>query len=333
MKKILSFLFKLAIFLIVGAICFYFWAKSGNLSQSEYSRLQHHKDVVVNAENDSLLSVLSYNIGYFSGMTNNEAVRPSRDFYKKNEELVLSLLQKINPTIVGFQEIDYDSKRSYHLNQHDYIANAIYPYSLVGVNWDKNYVPFPYFPLSVQFGQMLSGQSIMSKYPMEQPERIVLEKVASQPFYYTAFYLDRLLQIVRVNHPVRPFAFMNIHAEAFDKKTRENHIRYAYERFKELSVKMPVILVGDLNSDPGYNAPACAVFFADSTIGNVALDVNNPTLAEKTYPADAPKERLDYIFFTKKDFKVQEERILTEFGTISDHLPIYTVLKFRVEQE
>lgn len=330
MKKLFCFLVGSVLLIVLAFVCFYLWAKSPTISAEEaYNRLEYHDEVTPHIVNDSIIRVLTYNIGYLSGMTNNEAVRPSHDFYKKNEAQVLKLLKETNATIVGFQEIDYHSKRSYYLNQHKYIAEKLYPYSLIGVNWDKHYVPFPYYPISVNFGRMLSGQSIMSQYKLSNPKRRVLEKVASQPFYYNHFYLDRLLQIVDVDNPVRPFVFINIHAEAFDYETRAKHIDYAYQKFKEISKTKAVILVGDFNSDPEYRNATCNVFLRDTTIGVAAMDILNPKVAPKTYPADNPKERLDYIFYTPQYFTLEESRILREYGVVSDHLPCYAVLKIK----
>ena len=46
----------------------------------------------------------------------------------------------------------------------------------IAISWDKNYVPFPYWPPTAQFGKILSGQSIISRSPIQQNNRIVLEK-------------------------------------------------------------------------------------------------------------------------------------------------------------
>ena len=58
-------------------------------------------------------------------------------------------------------------------------------------------MPFPYGLPSVNFGKVVSGQSILSKYSLSDYSRIVLERVEDNPFYRDAFYLDRLVQVVQ----------------------------------------------------------------------------------------------------------------------------------------
>ncbi|PVX51848.1 endonuclease/exonuclease/phosphatase family metal-dependent hydrolase [Balneicella halophila] len=327
MKKILKYLLIALVVLILAIVGFYFWAKSPTLPYEQYKQEISYK-VELTTQNDSIITVMSYNIGYLSGMTNNLAVRPKREFYKENETLAIQYFSDLHPDIVGFQEIDYGSKRSYEIDQHKMIAENLYPYTAKAVNWDKRYVPFPYYPFSVHFGKIVSGQSIMSKYPIVSSERIVLEDVASQPFYYKAMYLNRLLQIATIKHPFGTIFFMNVHAEAFDQQTRAQHINFIYDKFWELAKKGPVILVGDFNSDPTYKNSAVLKFLNDKRIGSGKIETTEDTKGLYSYPSDSPKERLDYIFYTKSDFEIVNSKVFTDFGMISDHLPYVATLKF-----
>lgn len=330
MKRIFN-VFLIALLVLVSALtAFYFWAKSPVISSEKYNEMIPYQ-VVTPANNDSLITVMSYNIGYLSGMTNNLAVRPTRAFYRDNEKQALHLFAEIYPDLVGLQEIDYDSKRSYHLDQHKYIAEKLYPYTVKAVNWDKRYVPFPYFPPKVHFGRVLSGQSIMSRYPLENPQRTVLQEVAAQPFYYKALYLSRLLQIVKVKHPQGDITFMNVHTEAFEQSTRKKQIEFIYARFWEAAAQGPVILVGDFNSDRNYKESAIMQFLNDKRIGSAATPNPSSTMqTQHSYPSDAPTERLDYIFFTASDFELLDSKIVNSQETIiSDHLPCIATLKLK----
>jgi hypothetical protein len=68
----------------------------------------------------------------------------------------------------------------------------------IAINWDKRYVPFPYWPITQQFGRTLSGQSILSRFPIQNHERHVLDRVAGNNWIYNAFYLDRLAQVAEI---------------------------------------------------------------------------------------------------------------------------------------
>lgn len=323
MKSILKGFFGTIILLMVAAVIFYFWAKQPQLGKDNYTQIKTHK--TLQTAPDSIFTIATYNIGYLSGMTNNKAIHESEAFYQKNLGSALAHLKKLNADVVAFQEIDLGAKRSYHVNQNDVIADSLYAYSATAVNWDKTYVPFPYWPIDVNFGEMLSGQSVTSKYELTDHERIVLQKVESNPFYYNAFYLDRLAQVVTVKHPVKDITIINIHVEAFDQTTRIAQLKDVLNLAKEKAKAGAVVLLGDFNSDPDFKDAACKMFYTDDVFaGTDPIDNNN---YKDSFPSDVPVKRLDYIFYTQKDFVTEESRVLNEFGTVSDHLPVYAALR------
>ncbi len=322
--KIQKIVLRLLTLLMLAFAAFYFWSTSG--TQSEYLAVSN-TPVETTPANDSLVQIMTYNVGYLSGMTNNEATRPEEHLFKTNLEKLLRLLENNTPDIICFQEIDYSSKRSCGINLHDTLASHFYPWSVRAVNWDKKYVPFPYWPPSVHFGKILSGQSILSKWKLENPSREVLAKVASNPFYYNAYYLDRLLATTTVENPTKDFLLMNLHAEAFDTLTRNDQLALVYERFKKEAATQPVILAGDFNATAESDEPGIHRFLNDTTIGCTAFHPGTKNYF--TFSSGKPEERIDYIFYTKKDFAEISGRVLTEFGEISDHLPVEAILKIR----
>jgi endonuclease/exonuclease/phosphatase family metal-dependent hydrolase len=155
-------------------------------------------------------------------------------------------------------------------------------------------VPFPYFPPSAHFGQVVSGQSFLSKYKVLSHERIVLDRVENTPFFKNAFYIDRLLQIMEVVVLGNKITVMNVHLEAFDKETRVKQLKYVIQEFKEYSKIKPTILLGDFNSDPNFENPAIANVLNLEGIGNAAFSKDN---FANTFDAENPHKRLDYIFY------------------------------------
>lgn len=324
------------ILLFLSVIIFFFWAKSPNLPKQEYATTKVFEDISDATNSSDTIQIVSYNLGYLSGMTNNEPVRPTQEFYDKNLKKAKEVIKSIDADIIGFQEIDYGSKRSYEVDQLDQMAHASgLKYAAQAVNWDKTYVPYPYLPVTVHFGKIISGQSILSKFPILSHERVVLEKVASAPFYYNAIYLDRLLQISKIALNGQEVIFMNIHTEAFDKPTRVKQTQFIYEQFKKYAKEFPVILVGDFNSHPvseSADEAAIQIFLKDNEIGSSCPSELLGKQEMMTYPSDQPKEQLDYIFFTKAHFKQLEWKVLYEFGEVSDHLPISVKLAFKNEE-
>jgi len=270
---------------------------------------------------------MTYNIGYLSGMTNNTANWKDNSFTELHYNQLINLIDTENPDLIAFQEIDYHSKRSSWIDLHDSLTTRFYPWSVKAINWDNNYVPFPYWPPRVNFGRILSGQSVMSKWELADPQREVLAKVKSNPFYYNAFYLDRLLVSAKVEHPIHNFLLMNVHSEAFDTLTRNEQLTDVYGKFKTASQNQPVIIAGDFNASPESGESGIRLFLNDSTIGCAGFQPDQPNYF--TFSSGNPQERIDYLFYTKKDFAELSGRVAVEFGEISDHLPVMARLKFK----
>ncbi|MEM8615286.1 MAG: endonuclease/exonuclease/phosphatase family protein, partial [Cyanobacteria bacterium P01_H01_bin.105] len=227
---------------------FYAWATAGSYPREKYTEILIY-DVDVTAAEANTLSLVSYNIGYLSGLTNQEAVERPKALFDEHLASAIATLRAINPDIIAFQEIDIASKRSYNVNQLDALAQALgLANAGLAINWNKNYVPFPYWPISAHFGKIVSGQAVLSRYPIAENQRTVLEKVASRPFFYNAVYLDRLAQVTKVTINDRSLVVINVHLEAFDNPTRFSQTRAVREMAETYAQDYPVVLVGDFNS-------------------------------------------------------------------------------------
>ncbi len=328
MKKIIKTLLKTILVLIVCFLVFYFWASSKTLDKKEYSKLIEN-NYSLKLSNDSIYSIVTYNIGYLSGMTNNIATEKSEEnkqLYETNLEKVKLEIIKLNPDILAFQEIDYDASRSYTVDQEEEIAKLGYNYVAKAVNWDKRYIPFPYGLPSVNFGKVISGQSIVSKYKLKEYQRIVLDRVDDIPFYKDAFYLDRLLQVTKVEIEGKEIVLMNVHLEAFDKPTRTKQFNYVFALFKKYKNEFPTILLGDFNSEARNTEAVVQEIFKMNDVGNACYDKENPA---NTYDSKNPKKRIDYIFYTNKTIEYIDGAVLNQFSVISDHLPLE--MKFRLK--
>lgn len=325
MKRFIKFIFRLLFLLIIATIVFFFWASSSTLKETEYVSLTK-VDVQNQLENDSIFSIVTYNIGYLSGMTNNRPIAKPKSLFDENLQKVLAETQKVNPTIIAFQEIDYDATRSYNINQEEQIAQLGFPYRARTINWDEHYVPFPYWPISMHFGKVVSGQSIISKYPIKEQQRIVLQRVADAPFYRNAFYLERLAQVVKVVLMDQEIMIINVHLEAFDKATRVKQFDEVVKLFNQYKEKYPTILLGDFNSEATDKTAVIQKMFAMKNVGNAAFNVDK---IENTFDSKAPYKRIDYIFYTKNSIEYISGKVLNEFEEASDHLPVFMEFKLK----
>ncbi|MBN2237322.1 MAG: endonuclease/exonuclease/phosphatase family protein [Bacteroidales bacterium] len=324
MKKILVLL----LVLILAFLTFYFWGSSHNWNEEEYNQIKifNQKPSV---ESDTL-SVLTYNIGWLSGMTNNLPVPRSEELYADNLKQAVSFLRDINPDIIGYQEIDISAKRSYFYNQPDSLGKYLgYLNGALAVNWDKKYVPFPYWPLKYHFGELISGQYVMSNLEIEKNEYVVLPKPINAPFYYNAFYLDRLIQKTWFKTPKGDLLVMNVHLEAFDQETRMLHVDLVIEEYLKYADQLPVLLIGDFNSRAiGADGPiqeSARKMFELAGVGMAISDsmfLANPA-GNYTFSSGDPVEKIDYIFYNTQFIRKIDAKVIQEIGEASDHFPVW----------
>ena len=325
MKKFLKFIFRFILLLLVAFVLFFFWASSSTLDKKEYSKLTS-SDSFETPINDSIFSIVTYNIGYLSGMTNNLPIAKSKTLFDDNLEKVLEKTKKVNPDIIAFQEIDYNASRSFNINQEETIANLGYNHRGTTINWDERYLPFPYWPFSMHYGKVVSGQSIISKYPLKDQERIVLQRVADAPFHRDAFYLERLAQVIKAEINGKEVVLINVHLEAFEKDTRVNQLNEVLAIFNKYKENYPTILLGDFNSRARDKDAIIQKMFKMNNVGNAAFNIEN---IENTFDTKKPYERIDYIFYTKNSIEYISGRVLNEFEQASDHLPV--MMRFKLK--
>lgn len=322
------------LFALIALVSFYFWASSGRYPRNRYAEIvnQEADAVTEKAGRDRSFTIVTYNIGYLSGLTNNLAVSRSRQLYDDNLAIAVKALKPLKADFIALQEIDLDSRRSFNVNQVEALAAGLdLPNRAIAVNWDKQYVPFPYWPPSAHFGHILSSQAILSRYPIQRHERIALAKVASKPFFYNAFYLDRLAQIAQINLDGQPLILVNVHMEAFDRATRSQQTDFVKQLTEQYLDRYPVLLLGDFNSPPPTADdpnPTIETLLAVPKL-EPAFNVDDAkTPAPETFPADRPIAKLDYIFYSRDRIQSLEQRVITEAGQASDHLPV--LLKFQL---
>ena len=325
MRRFFRVFFRILLLIVVLFAVFFFWGSSPTIDEKEYAKIIIN-DYNSTITNDSVYSIVTYNVGYLSGMTNNRAVAKPKKMFDDNMQKVVSVFKKVDPDIIAFQEIDYAAARSFDVDQENEIAKLGYNFVARGVNWDEHYVPFPYWPPSMHFGKIVSGQSILSKYELKDYERIVLERVANNPFYRDAFYLDRLVQVVKVQLDGKEVVVINLHLEAFDKSTRIRQMNYVINLFNKYKKQYPTILLGDFNSRARDLSAGIQKIFIMEGVGNAAFSAVNPS---NTFDTKNPFERIDYIFYTEDSIEYVSGQVLNDLGQASDHLPVE--MKFKLK--
>lgn len=176
-------------------------------------------------------------IGNLSGIT---------DFLKKNDSIDFILIQ----------EIDRNSKRSFHIDEYARISEVLKDHnSCFAKNYDVFFVPTP---PSEPMGKVLSGITVFSKFTPESSARVSLP--GDFGFPTQLFYLDRCFIVNRYKvENGRELVLINTHNEAFDeggtiRKAQMEKLReFILNEYKSGNY---VITGGDWNQYPPDFKPA-----------------------------------------------------------------------------
>lgn len=333
-KKFPTLILGIALFLVLSLLFLFWYSNQSALSPDQLptQAVIHFPQYLSDSRGrkPKRLTVVTYNMGYASGEKTDKGRVLSRDEVRANLNQIVDALKALNPDILLLQEVDFFSRRSFDTDQFQYLVEKLeMPFGAYIINWNKKYVAWPYWPLTRHFGRIVSGQAVLSRFPIKTQKVIVFDKPKENPFWYNWFYIDRAVQILELEVGKGSLAIFNLHLEAFATDTRQTQL----EALTQLILKNPVpykVVGGDFNmiwaaKNPlEKNHPKEKLLlerFAKTTHLKMA-DVNTAFL---TYPSWDPSIDLDHLFFSGN-------LILVETGVqtkllASDHLPVWTVLK------
>jgi endonuclease/exonuclease/phosphatase family metal-dependent hydrolase len=171
------------------------------------------------------LTLLSWNIGYASldkhqdfFMDGGKGVMPENDTYvKTNLAGILNLIQSRAFNVIMLQEVDRDSRRSYHIDETEPLSEGFGGTMAYAYNFLCKFVPFP-FPRFM--GKVSSGLLTLNSYRVSRAERISLPVPFAWPVRMAN--LKRCLLAERM--PVAgngkktggELILINLHMEAYD---------------------------------------------------------------------------------------------------------------------
>ena len=229
--------------------------------------------------------------------------RPASHF-ESGLKTISSFIHDMQIDVAFFQEVDFNSRRSHYTNQLDTIARTSgLEYRLPIIAWDREYVPYPGLNPKNHFGKVVSGGGVISRFPLHQIQNDFLPKPRENSFLYNYFYLNRYLQIFKIELPKSEINCANLHLEAFSQENRDLHLIRLQDRLIDYDL---AITGGDFNGPAKLNEEH-----------EKKWDLNFSPLP--SFPQQNAK--LD-AWITKKG-RVHIEKISTlDTGTISDHLPV-----------
>lgn len=279
-------------------------------------------------------------------LSDGRMVRPAKDITEKNIAGIRQWLTENQTDFLLFQEVDYQSKRSYYINTFLSCADRLPGYSAYfAPNYKADYVPIPIFEPWQAYGKVYSGLASYSKYQPYHAERIQLPGSFEWPT--RIFQLDRcvLLQKYKTNFG-KDLIVMNVHNSAYDKTGELKAQQMAF--LKELMVQFYeeghfVVVGGDWNQCPPNFA--FDAFMPGRTQGYTQINIPDDYLPggwTYAYDEKTPTNRKirevyepGITFETLIDFyllspnlilkKVETDQLNFEY---SDHQPVVLELQF-----
>jgi endonuclease/exonuclease/phosphatase family metal-dependent hydrolase len=238
------------------------------------------------------------------------------------------------------QEVDRDSRRSWHINQEQAIRENLKNHvSSFAVNYDCRFVPQP---VSNPYGKCLGGLMSLSRFRPEFSRRLALEPDAKWPV--GLFMLDRCL--LEWRYPLssgKDLVVYNLHLSAYDdgsvKQTQMDSLKAIFLR--EFDKGNYVVAGGDWNqAPPGYTSPlpglAATVQMnvpADfpSAVWQWAFDTSYPTNRKLNEPYKAGKTGTDVIDFylASPNVDVLSVGVMNLDFAFSDHQPVKMEIRLR----
>jgi endonuclease/exonuclease/phosphatase family metal-dependent hydrolase len=335
----------------VGAfLLFVLYAVIDDYKPGERTSLPVEKPASVLADSAEL-NLLIWNIG-FGGLDasmdffydGGKGVRPTQENAQRNFEGITRTLSAFTGfDFVLLQEVDVDSKRSYHRNQVEELGDLFRDHQgFFGMNWDVFFVPLP---LSAPLGKVESGILSLSKHA---PTEVVRHSLPADFMWwpYSLFMLDRCFLVERF--PLskgKELLVINTHNSAYDdgsmrKQQMDELKEFLLEEYKKGNY---IIMGGDWNQTP-YGFPPEFPSHLFDTINLTYMDRDYPTgdwtrAFDPGLPTNrrvtVPYERssslttvIDYYLLSPNVELEEVETIDVDFQ-YSDHQPVRLKVRLR----
>ncbi len=316
------------------------------------------------AESDSTLSFIIWNVGY-GGLgeesdffydnggfltSKGKMVRASKENVEKNIQGAVDFLKNNPADFYLLQEVDFNSKRSYHINQYEKYNKILPNYtSTFSVNYRAPRVPLPVFEPWNVMGKMESG---LGTYAAYMPSKAIRYQLPGEyPWPDRIFHLDRCAAFH--HYPMengKELIVVNIHNSAYDKggTLKKQQMDYLKNKFqKEYQAGNYLVIGGDWNQRPSkaiasefggnkFDDPTGLVvpntYFSD---WQWAFDPDMPTNRALQNPYKKGESRINLIDF----FLVSPNLNITAIEGInmdfkySDHQPVKIEVSFATPSE
>lgn len=291
---------------------------------------------------DESLRVLSYNLGFAAGPVQHTlADDHPESFFTSNLDKFIDLVRDEKANIVLLQEVDLHSKRSWYLNQLEYVMERLgWGYAAPVVDWDM------YFPFRKEH-KITKATVVLSKFPIISNEYSqTLSKsnfggTLLNIFYYPLLWKSTM-QRVGIEFGGRLVDVYNVHLCVWTRDARVAQAKFLTDWINKTSAGNAYIIGGDFNfqayirgtplpledlaKPPFLNAlrqGLSGVSEILSEAGESAEDIH------KNYTFEERKHRYDFIYYSK-GLNLEKGAVVRNIDA-SDHVPVFGSFDLRSE--
>ncbi|WP_415719680.1 endonuclease/exonuclease/phosphatase family protein [Maridesulfovibrio sp.] len=288
------------------------------------------------------LRVLSYNLGFASGPVQHTlADEHPESFFVANLDKLIDLVRAEKANILLLQEVDLHSKRSWYMNQLEYVMERLgWGYAAPVVDWDM------YFPLRREH-RITKATVVLSKFPIISNEytqtagKPNFENVLLNIFYYPLLWKSTM-QRVEVSVGGRRLDVYNVHLCVWNRDARVAQMQFLSDWINRSRPANGFLIGGDFNfqayirGTPEPIADLAKPPFLDllheSLPGVKEIMSEGGIPAEeihKNYTFDERKHRYDFIYYSS-ELNLVVGKVIRNIDA-SDHFPVFGV--FDLESE
>lgn len=256
MKKTFTIIFSIIGIFLLGFLILlsFLWIREYRPKKIENVKIEGLGEK--NPEIGKIYKIMTWNIGYGGldkdtdfFMDGGDRVFPiNKNHVEKSINHIIKSSEKFNADIKFFQEVDVNSKRTYHINEVEKIRKNLGGNATFTLNFKADFIPYPIPPMGkVESGIMSQtnfkikkSKRYQQKIPHKFPTRLVNLKRAFNPSY------------IDIKNSNKKLVIVNVHLDAYESGNKgriaqtKEIINFVNKEYKKGNY---VIVGGDFNQE------------------------------------------------------------------------------------